>query len=65
MKDSRMDAKKNALIRPLLEYAAPAWSSHLHRDIDILEKVQKRAARYVGLWNQFGYTTSTLFPFLL
>ena len=50
MKDCSMDAKKKAhtaLVCPLLEYAAPAWSPHLHRDIDMLEKVQKRAARWV------------------
>ena len=50
MKDCSMDAKKKvytALVRPLLEYAAPTWSPHLHRDIDMLEKVQKRAARWV------------------
>ena len=50
MKDCSMDVKKKAytaLVCPLLEYAAPAWSPHLHRDIDMLEKVQKRAARWV------------------
>ena len=44
MKNCSMDAKKKAytaLVRPLLEYAAPAWSPHLHRDIDMLEKVQR------------------------
>ena len=50
MKDCSMDAKKKAytaLVRPLLEYTAPVWSPYLHRDIDMLEKVQKRAVRWV------------------
>ena len=29
-------------VRPILEYASPIWSPHLRRDIDSLEKVQRR-----------------------
>ena len=45
-----MDTKKKAcaaLVCPLLEDADLVWSLHLHRDIDMLEKVQKRTARWV------------------
>ena len=35
------------LVRPILEYAAPVWDPHLQQDIDALEKVQRRAARFV------------------
>ena len=31
--------------RPILEYAVPAWSPYLVKDIQLLEKVQRRASR--------------------
>ena len=36
-----------ALIRPKLEYAASVWDPHTQADIKTLEKVQRRAARWV------------------
>ena len=36
-----------ALVRPHLEYASPAWSPHTQRNIDKIESVQTRAARFV------------------
>jgi hypothetical protein len=36
-----------ALVRPLLEYAAPLWDPHTKQSIKQLEMVQRRAARYV------------------
>ena len=36
-----------ALARPHLEYATPAWDPHTKSNIDKLEKVQRRAARFV------------------
>ena len=35
------------LVRPTLEYACPVWDPHRQGDICRLEKVQKRAARFV------------------
>ena len=36
-----------ALVRPLLEYAAPVWDPYQQREIEAIEKVQRRAARFV------------------
>ena len=36
-----------ALVRPTLEYATPAWSPHAQKDINNIESVQRRAARFV------------------
>jgi hypothetical protein len=35
-------------IRPLLEYANVIWSPHLQRDIDTLERIQRRATKRVA-----------------
>ena len=37
-----------ALIRPLLEYASAAWNPHTNRDNETIEKVPRRAARFVA-----------------
>ena len=34
-----------SLVRPVLEYATPVWSPYLVKDIEALEKVQRRASR--------------------
>ena len=34
-----------SLARPILKYAAPVWSLNLIKDIESLEKVQRRASR--------------------
>jgi len=39
--------KATALVRPHLEYAAAAWDPYLLGDCKQLEKVQRRAARFV------------------
>ncbi len=35
------------LIRPVLEYSACVWDLHIRQDIGTLEKIQRRAARFV------------------
>ena len=34
-----------SLVRPALEYAAPAWNPYLAKDVLVLERVQRRASR--------------------
>jgi hypothetical protein len=35
------------LVRPLVEYASPVWDPYHQTEIDRIEMVQRRAARYV------------------
>ena len=43
-------------IRPIVEYASPAWSPHLKKDKDKLEKVQRRATKLVPNLQDLPYT---------
>ena len=45
-----------ALVRSILEYACPIWDPHLRKDVDLLERVQRRAARFV---NSDGYRSTS------
>ena len=36
-----------SLVRPILENASSVWDPHQKTDIEMLEKIQKRAARFV------------------
>jgi len=45
-KDTRIMLKLyQSLVRPKLEYCVQAWRPYLKKDIEMLQKVQKRAKR--------------------
>ena len=47
-RDSKIILKLyQSLVRPKLEYCVQAWRLYLKQDIDLLEKVQKRATRLI------------------
>ena len=35
------------IVRPHLEYRIQAWSTYLRKDVDMLEKIQKRAGKLI------------------
>jgi len=43
------------MVRPILEYCSSVWDPHLAKDINELEKVQRRVAR----WTVSGYNWSS------
>ena len=44
-----------SLVRPHLDYCSPVWRPHLQKDINLLEKVQKRATRMVEGYRGVDY----------
>ena len=51
-----------AIVRPLLEYTCVVWSPHSVKDVNLVEAVQRRAARWVcgSRWNQTTHSWSIL-----
>jgi hypothetical protein len=50
LKSCPRDTKKLAylqLVRSTIEYSASIWDPHLQKDIDKLEVIQKKAARFI------------------
>ena len=45
-----------SLVRPQLEYCVQAWRPYHQKDIDNLEKVQRRATRMIAGLSQLDYT---------
>ena len=44
-----------SLVRPHLEYAVSAWNPYLKKDVDILERVQRRATRSIDGFRNLPY----------
>ena len=44
-----------SLVRPRLEYCIQAWYPHWRKDIDLLEKVQRRATRLIYSLHDLPY----------
>ena len=48
-----------ALVRPHVEYCCVVWNPHLKKDVESLEKLQRRAARWTCChWNKHTYKWS-------
>jgi len=44
-----------SLVRPHLDYCKQAWRPHLRKDIDVIERVQRRATRLIDKCRGFEY----------
>ena len=44
-----------SLVRPRLEYCIQAWRPYLKEDINVLERVQKRATKLISGLSEMGY----------
>jgi hypothetical protein len=52
------DKLYNTLVRPHLDYASAAWDPHTQKNINSLERVQKRAARFIT--NNYSWDSSII-----
>ena len=46
-----------SLVRPRLEYCVQAWCPYLQKDIDLLERVQRRATKMISGYGKHSYET--------
>ena len=46
----------NTLIRPKVEYSSAVWDPYTKENIDKIERIQRRVARYV--YNNYEYSSS-------
>ena len=53
-KDAILQLYKS-LVRPLLEYWVQAWRPHLQKDINLIEKVQRRATKLIDSFRNLSY----------
>ena len=44
-------------VRPLLEYASQIWSPHCHKDITLIENVQRRFSKTIPNLHCLAYST--------
>ena len=44
-----------SLIRPKLTYCSPVWRPHLIKDIVLIERVQRRATKFILGWSSMDY----------
>ena len=55
------EACYKTMVRPILEYSSTVWSPHTEKNINLIESVQRRAARFVtNTYDRMSSVTSLL-----